>query len=150
MYESQCTQVEKRTRSKCCDFEIKNRYRIQKQSKMEKQKHETRKNTKHDIRPYLMGGFWKPKTLPETVFYACFHVFDQEPDRIRLALLRILAVFWREVCRHLFLFFRGVVRGFTILSFSDKIINKAFSDIIYISTFQPNKWHLFQMYRARN
>ena len=37
---------------------------------------------------------------------------NRESDRIKLALLRILADFWGGVSRPVFLFFRGVVRGF--------------------------------------
>ena len=52
------------------------------------------------------------KLTRNCVSYVLSRIFDRESDRIRLALLRILAVFWGEVSRPVFLFFRGVVRGF--------------------------------------
>ena len=86
------------------------------------------------------------KLTRNCVSYVLSRIFDRESDRIRLALLRILAVFWGEVCRAVFIFFRDIVRGFyDVVIFSKKNQHGIFR---YISTFQPKKWPLFQINRV--
>ena len=61
------------------------------------------------------GRILKTDKLPRNcVLFVLSRILDPESDRVRLALLRIPAVFWGEVrvSRPVFLFGRGVVRGF--------------------------------------
>ena len=75
-------------------------------------------------------------------------ILDPESDRIRLALLRIPAVFWGEVSRAVFFLSWGVVRGFhDVVIFGQEKQKGLFR---YISTFQPKKLPLFLINRVRN
>ena len=88
------------------------------------------------------------KLTRNCVLYVKTRILDRKSDRIRLSLLRILAVFWGEVSRPIFLFFRGVVRGFyDVVIFRQKNQQGIFR---YMSTFQPKKWLLSQICRVRN
>ena len=88
-----------------------------------------------------MGGFWISEKLTyETVFYTCFSVFylDPESDRIKLALLRIIAGFWGEVSRPVFSSPGMSFEIFTMLSFLGKQINKAFLEIYIDDSAEKN------------
>ena len=61
-------------------------------------------------------------------------LLDRKSDRIRLALFRILAVFWGVVSRPVFLFFRDVVRDFYVVVIFRQKTQGIFR---YISMFQP-------------
>ena len=91
----------------------------------------------------------KTEKLPENVFlYVLSRIVDPESDRIRLSLLIIIALFWGEVSRPVFLFSMGVVRGFyDVVIFRRKHQRGIFR---YILTFQPKKKPVYQINHARN